>query len=152
MHLALINIARAKYPLDDPRIAEFVDNLDRVNAIADRSPGFVWRLVGEGENHATSIDAFGDPQIIVNMAVWEDVEALETFTYRTILKRFFACRDEWFGQLQGPHMALWWIEEGTVPTIEDGKARLELLAEMGPTEDAFIFGTVFAPPKKKQSA
>ena len=152
MHLALINIARAKYPLDDPRIAEFVDNLDRVNAIADRSPGFVWRLVGEGENDATSIGAFSDPRIIVNMAVWESMEALENFTYRTVHKHFFARRNEWFGRLEGPHMAIWWIKEGMVPTIEDGKARLELLAEMGPTEDAFIFGTVFAPPKKKQSA
>jgi hypothetical protein len=142
MHLAVINIARARYPLDDPRMGDFVGNLDRVNGIADRSPGFVWRLVNTGNG---TTDGFDDAQMVVNMAVWQSVEALENFTYRTIHKRFFARRREWFDPLETPHMALWWIDEGRVPSVEDGKARLELLNQKGPSQDAFVFGKVFTP-------
>lgn len=146
MHIALINIAHARFDLTNPRIAEFVDNLDRVNAAAERSPGFVWRLIGDDGADATSINAFGDPRIIINMAVWKSVEALEDFTYKTIHKRFFARRSEWFQPLDGPNMALWWVEPGAVPTIDEGKRRLEILKTNGPSPEAFLFGNEYAPP------
>ena len=141
MHLALINIAKAKYPMDDPRMAGFVDNLDAVNKAADRSPGFVWRLMGNVTSDATSIVAFDDPTIITNMAVWENLEALENYTYRTIHKRVFAGRNDWFERLDGPHMALWWIKAKTIPTILEGKAKLQLLKENGPSPAAFSFSS-----------
>lgn len=152
MHLALINIAHARFDLTDPRIAEFVDNLDRVNAAAERSPGFVWRLIGDEGANATSINAFGDSRIIINMAVWESVEALEDFTYKTIHKRFFARRSEWFQPLDGPNLALWWVEPGATPTVEEGKRRLGILKTNGPSPEAFLFGNGFEPPNVAPSA
>lgn len=148
MHLALINIAKAKYPMDDERMSGFVNNLDAVNKAAERSPGFVWRLIDNISNSATSIKAFEDPDIIINMAVWLDLEALENYTYRTIHKRVFASRYNWFDKLDGPHMALWWIAEGERPTIEEGKRRLKMIADNGPSPEAFTFGDPFSPTGK----
>ena len=144
MHLALINIAKAKYPMDDPRMSGFVNNLDAVNKAADRSPGFVWRLVDNVTLGATAIQAFDDPKIITNMAVWESMEALEDYTYRTIHKRVFASRNDWFERMDGPHMALWWIEQGTLPSVEDGKARLQMIVQNGSAAEAFTFGSPFS--------
>ncbi len=140
MNLAMINIARARYPLDDPRMSGFVDNLNVVNAAADRSKGFVWRLVGDDPDSAISIRAFDDPRIIVNMSVWQSIAALEDYTYRTIHKRVFARRHEWFDRLDTPSMALWWIPEGTLPTPAEGRAKLEQLAANGPGPAVFTFG------------
>ena len=145
MHLALINIAKAKYPMDDPRMDGFVNNLDAVNKAADRSKGFIWRLVDNVTNAATAIQAFDDPSLITNMAVWESMEALEDFTYRTIHKRVFASRNDWFDRLDGAHMALWWIEQGETPSVEEGKRRLEMLNKRGVTFEAFTFGSPFSP-------
>lgn len=151
MQLALINIAKARFPMDDPRMAGFVNKLDAVNAAAERSDGFVWRLAGDVSDDATSIVAFDDPTIIVNMAIWESIEALEDYTYRTIHKRVFASRNDWFERMDGPHMALWWIETGTIPIIEDGKFRLKLLLENGPAFEAFTFGSPYSPSGEKIS-
>src|SRR5262245_20450952 len=94
-HLAQLNIGRLRYSLDDPRMAEFVDNLDRVNGLAERAQGFVWRLKDDSGN-ATAMRAFADPRIIVNMSVWESVEALERYVWQTVHKRFYGRRHEWF--------------------------------------------------------
>jgi Domain of unknown function (DUF3291) len=145
VHLALINIARAKYDLSDPLMAGFVDNIARVNAAAERSPGFVWRLVDEDTGNALTIDAFGDPRLIVNMAVWDSLQALRDFTYRTVHNRFVARRAEWFEETP-VYMALWWVPEDAVPTLADGKRRLALLRQNGPSLEAFTFGTPFDPP------
>ncbi|MCF6326928.1 MAG: DUF3291 domain-containing protein [Devosiaceae bacterium] len=145
MHLALINIAKAKYPMDDSRMSGFVNNLDAVNKAAERSPGFVWRLIDNVTKSATSIIAFKDPNIITNMAVWENLEALENYTYRTIHKRVFASRNNWFDKMDGPHMALWWIKEGEIPTVEEGKRRLQMIADNGSSAGAFTFGDPFSP-------
>ena len=149
-HLAQINIARFRVPMADPVNADFIANLDRVNAIAEATPGFVWRLVGEGGN-ATDIQAFDDPDMIVNMSTWTDIDALAAFTYRDpahleIMRR----RKEWFERMEF-FMALWWVPAGHRPTPAEGKARLELLRQRGPSEDAFTFAQPFGPPGTGQA-
>jgi hypothetical protein len=136
MHLAQLNIARLKYPLDDERVAGFVDNLDRVNAIAERSAGFVWRLVGDG-NDATDIDAFGDPAVIVNMSVWTDAESLENFVWKTVHKQIYHRRAEWFEAMASHHFVMWWVEPGHQPSVEEARERLASLDAHGNTDHAF---------------
>jgi hypothetical protein len=136
MHLAQLNIARLKYPLDDPRVAGFVDNLDRVNAVAERSAGFVWRLVGDG-NDATDIDAFDDPMTIVNMSVWKDAKSLEQFVWNTVHKQIYRKRAEWFDAMSSHHFVMWWVGEGHLPGAEEAKARLAHLDEHGNSHHAF---------------
>ena len=142
MHLAEINVARLRYPLDDPRIADFVDNLDRINALAEESPGFVWRLKDESGN-ATRIDAYEDPLIIVNMSVWTSVEALYEFAYRTMHRRFVQKRKEWFELFGAAYLALWWVEEGRFPDVAEGRRRLAHLERFGPAAHAFNFRQPF---------
>jgi uncharacterized protein DUF3291 len=136
MHLAELNIARLKYPLDDPRIAEFADNLARVNAVADRSEGFVWRLQDDSGD-ATSIHAFDDPMVIVNMTVWQSAEHLERFVWNTVHKQFYAKRAEWFELMQAQHFVMWWVDEGHVPDLAEAKARLDHLDANGDSDFAF---------------
>jgi hypothetical protein len=135
-HLAQINVGRLLYPQDDPRVAEFVDNLDRVNAAAERMPGFVWRLQDESGN-ATSISAFEDPTLLLNMSVWESAGAFEKFVWQTVHAKFYRKRTGWFEQHADPHFAMWWIEPGHMPTPAEGRARLEHLISRGSSDHAF---------------
>lgn len=135
-HLAQINIARLLHPQDDPRVAEFMDNLEAVNAIAERSPGFVWRFTDESGN-ATDTQAFDDPLVIVNMSVWEGAEALEAFVFQTVHHKFYSKRRQWFDPAFGPALALWWVPAGETPSLADGVARWEKLRANGPSADAF---------------
>ena len=132
-------------PLDDPRMAGFVARLDAVNAVADASPGFVWRLQDD-DGDATSFRVFDDPELIVNLSVWASVEALTAYVFagdhRAVLRR----RKEWFVRMERPHLALWWIPAGHEPTLPEAQARLEHLARYGPTPEAFTFRAVFAAP------
>ena len=143
--LAQLNVARAVAPLDDPRLADFMALLDEVNLLAESSPGFVWRLQGASGN-ATDVSAGDDPQVIVNLTVWESADDLFAFTYRSDHRAVFARRFEWFERWEGPSVALWWQPAGTIPTIEDAFRRLRLLADHGPTPEAFTFKQRFAPP------
>lgn len=136
MHLAQINIARLLYPSDDHRVAEFMDNLDAVNAVAERSPGFVWRFRDESGN-ATDVKLFDDPQVIVNASVWESAEAIDQFVFKTLHVKFYARRRNWFDPAFGPPLALWWIEQGAAPDIHDFVARWRTLKDCGPTARAF---------------
>jgi len=143
--LAEINIATFRVPMADPVNADFIANLDRVNALAERAPGFVWRLVGEG-NNALDIQAFDNANTAVNMSVWRDLDALANFVYRSeghreIMRR----RREWFERMDF-HLALWWIPAGHRPTVAEGKARLEMLSRVGPSAHAFLFAKPFSPP------
>ncbi len=143
-HLAQINIARLLAPIDDPMIADFVAQLDTINALAERSSGFVWRLKDDS-NNATELSPFDDPLIVVNMSVWESVEALRGFAYRSAHVEVFKDRFRWFERPTQAHMALWWVPEGHQPTATEGKARLEHLRAHGPTAAAFTFARQFAP-------
>lgn len=136
MHLAELNIARLKHPIDDPRIAEFARNLDRVNGIAERSPGFVWRLKDDSGN-AVDLDAFDDPLVILNMSVWQDVESFENFVWKTVHRQFYEKRQEWFSVMKMEHFVMWWVDEGHRPTTEEAKARLAHFNDNGNSDHAF---------------
>lgn len=143
-HLAQVNIARFRKPAEDPANADFMNALDRVNALAESSPGFVWRLTGEG-NNATDLKPYADPNIAVNMSVWEGIDALAAFVYRNhdhraVMRR----RREWFEETQ-VYMALWWIPAGHTPTVEEAKLKLAHLERHGPTPEAFTFREPHAP-------
>ena len=142
--VAQINIARAKAPVDSPLLADFVAKLDEVNALADAAPGFVWRLQTEDGN-ATAIRAFDDDRVIVNMSVWESVDDLAAFVYRTDHVEVMRRRREWFDRLD-LSVALWWIREGHIPTVREAQERLAHLGEHGPTPFAFTFKQQFADP------
>jgi uncharacterized protein DUF3291 len=135
-HIAQLNVGRPLHALDDPRMAGFMDNLDRVNAIAERSPGFVWRLKDES-NNATALRPFDDPNMLVNMSVWESVEALERFVWATVHKQFYNRRGGWFEKLATPHFVMWLIPPGHIPDLAEAKARLEHLTQHGDSEFAF---------------
>jgi hypothetical protein len=143
-HLAQINVARMLYPLDHAGMAAFVRALDPINALADGAPGFVWRLQDESGN-ATAIDAFDDPMVIVNMSVWVSVEALFAFVYQTGHTAIMRQRKSWFEKPAQPHMALWWIPAGSLPSAQEGKERLLHLRAHGPSAFAFSFKQRFAP-------
>ena len=142
LHLAQLNIARPRGPLDGPVMAEFMANLERINALGDASPGFVWRLQGEDGN-ATGLEQPFGPEIIVNMTVWRDVEALRAFVFRSEHVGFLRRRAEWFERLDGPPTVLWWVPAGHLPTLIEAKERLDALAADGPTAMAFTFARPF---------
>ncbi len=144
-HLAQINVGRFRKRVGDPANADFMNDLGRVNAIADRSPGFVWRFQGE-MGGAVMAHAFKDPLIAVNLSVWESIDALAAFAYRNADHRgVMRRRLEWFEEM-AVHLALWWIPAGLIPTLAQGRAKLKLLEEFGPTADAFTFKQPFPPP------
>ncbi len=144
-HLAQVNIARMLAPLDDPIMKDFVDQLAQVNALADESPGFVWRLADESGGAATDIRAFDDERILVNMSVWESIEALQEFSYRGHHAGVVRDRGKWF-EPRSSRLALWWLAAGALPTVEDAKRKLDLLEANGPTPAAFTFKERFPPP------
>ncbi len=145
-HLTQVNIATAKYAYDDPRFAGFVDNLDRINTLADKAPGFVWRYVAEDET-AAGKDVFKDESMLFNMSVWESRDALMDYVYKSVHVDILRNRAEWFAQQRGPILVLWWQPADELPTVSDAKHKLERLAEHGPTQDAFTFRQFFeAPP------
>ena len=144
-HLAQVNVARLRAPLDAPELADFVAALDPVNALADAAPGFVWRLQTD-EGDATSIRAFDDDMIIVNMSVWDGLEALRAFVYRSDHRTFLARRRQWFERMDTAIVALWWVPVGHRPTVAEAKQRLDALDRLGPTPEAFTFRTPFPVP------
>lgn len=135
-HLAQLNIGRIRYEIDDPRMADFTNNLAMVNGLAERTPGFVWRYIDESGN-STSTRPYSDPRIAINLSVWQSVEALERFVYQTIHKRFYGRRAEWFEHFEGPYFVMWWVPTGHRPGVEEAVARLEHLERNGPSDRAF---------------
>ena len=137
-HIAQINVARFREPREHPVNADFEAALDEVNALAEASPGFVWRMIGEGDSD--------DPALTINITVWESIEQLAAFAYRNLTHRtVMRRRGEWFVEMPA-YLALWWVRAGTVPTLAEGLAKLELIGRVGPTVEAFDFRTVFAAP------
>jgi heme-degrading monooxygenase HmoA len=143
-HVAQCNIARVRAPLDSPLLAEFVAALEPINQLADQAPGFVWRLQTE-DGDATAIRPFDDDRIMVNLSVWESIEALSAFTYSTTHRDVMRRRRQWFEKVDDAYLVLWWVPSGTVPTISDAKARLEHLRRHGPSAEAFTFRSPFPP-------
>ena len=141
--LAQMNVARLKAPLDSPQLADFVGALDRINAVADRSPGFVWRLQDDSGN-ATALHPMGE-DIIVNMSVWQDPQSLQAYVYRSDHVGVMRRRREWFEKMD-LYLVLWWVPRGHRPTTEEGISRLNLLRSRGPSADAFTFGKLFPAP------
>ncbi len=144
-HLAQVNVATLRAPLDGPELAGFVAQLEPVNALADASPGFVWRLQTE-DGDATAIRPFGDDRIMVNLSVWESLEALRTFVYASRHLDVMRHRRAWFQRMADPYLALWWVPADTIPTVTQAKERLELLARQGPGPGAFTFRAPFPAP------
>lgn len=146
-HLAQLNIGRLLYPLEDPRIADFTNALAEINALAEATPGFIWRLQSV-EGNATQIAHpwSSDPLMLVNMSVWTDVESLKTYAYKTTHVDFFRRRREWFEPATQAHAVLWWVPAGHVPTLEEAEERLSQLRTQGPTPTAFWFNQVFPAP------
>jgi heme-degrading monooxygenase HmoA len=137
-HIAQINVATFRVAREDPVNADFEAALDEVNALAEAAPGFVWRMMGEGESE--------EHDLTINMTVWENIEQLSAFAYRNLTHRaVMRRREEWFVEMPG-YLALWWIPAGTVPTLEEGQEKLELIARLGPTQEAFDFKTPFPMP------
>jgi heme-degrading monooxygenase HmoA len=140
-----VNVALPRAPLDSPVLADFVAAIEGVNALAGRSPGFVWQLQF-GDADATEVPGLEDGRLVVNLSVWESVAALRAFTYsgpehREVLRR----RAEWFERLSEPHLALWWVRRGHRPSVEEAGRRLAHLREHGPTAHAFTFRASFTP-------
>lgn len=144
-YLAQINIALMKAPIEDPVMAEFAAALNEVNAVADRSPGFVWRLQTSSGN-ATNIRSYPDPRMLVNLSVWRSVEQLKAYVYNSLHGDFFIRRRQWFEKYQGDHFAMWWIPSGYLPTVEEGKAKLDYLALHGDSPECFTFAKPFYSP------
>ena len=147
-HLAQINVAELKAPLDSPQLRDFVDNLDRINALAESQPGFVWRLTGDG-NDATSLRPMGE-KIIVNYSIWRDVESLKEFVYKTAHVEILKRKREWFERMSLPYV-LWWVPAGYIPTVAEAVERLELLRAKGASPEAFHFGEAYSAPDADQA-
>ena len=145
--LAQVNVARLRAPLTDPLLEDFVRNLDPINALADQSPGFVWRLQSDAGD-ATSIRVFDDDMIIVNLSVWEDVDALKAYVYESQHRAFLRRRKEWFERFEGAYYALWWVPPGHRPTPEEAMERLEVLQREGESPHVFSFTKVYPRPER----
>ncbi len=145
-HLAQINIAKARHPVDDPRMAGFTDNLDKINTLGDESPGFVWRYQDDS-GAATDTRIFDDDDLLLNLTVWESVDALHDYVVKTEHVNFIRRKLEWFDPIEGlPRLTLWWIPAGTVPSLEEAKERIFHLRDHGASEHAFTFKDRFPAP------
>lgn len=143
-HLAQLNVGIATAPLDSDVMADFMNNLDNINALAESSPGFVWRLKADDGN-ATSLRPI-DERTMVNMSVWTDAQSLSAFVFRTGHVEFMRRRREWFERMSEAYLVLWWVPEGHIPTTDEAVARLAHLRQHGATPHAFNFRQLFPPP------
>jgi hypothetical protein len=146
-HPAQMNIARLVEPIDSPRLAEFIANLDRINALADDAPGFVWRLQTE-ECAATAIRGFGEDRI-VNLSVWKDIASLHRYVYRPDPIDVMRRRKEWFEKMQDAYLVPWRLPAGLLPTVIETKARLQTLQSKVPSQAAFTFKRPYPPPERE---
>ena len=146
--LAQANVAYAIAAHDDPRMAEYMARLDEINRAAEASAGFVWRYLTDSRDPAQR--EFADPRVLFNMSVWESIDALHAYTYRTIHSEVYAARKTWFidekAVVGGHALAMWWIPRGLRPSVAEAKARLAHITEHGPSERAFTFKKRFAAP------
>lgn len=144
-HLAQINIAQAKADMDGEIMRGFVQRLDEINALADAASGFVWRLQTE-DGDATALRVFDDAMLIINMSVWEDIESLKNYVFKSLHVELIRDREAWFNKLGAAHQALWWVPAGHIPTVEEARAKLDHIRAHGPSPEVFTFGRSFATP------
>jgi len=144
MHLAQVNIGRVRAPLDHELMQTFVARLEEINALADNAPGFVWRLKSDDDGPSSYLRPYDDERILVNMSVWTSVEALKEYVYKTAHAEVLRQRRDWFEQFSGTYMAMWWVPEGHIPTVDEAKERLAHLEAHGPTPHAFTFRKVWS--------
>ena len=144
-HIAQLNIGRTRAALDHPSMIGFTGRLDEINELADAADGFVWRLQTDDGN-ATAIRVFDDPMLLVNLSVWESIETLHAFTYRSEHRDLLRGRTDWFHRSVGAHQVLWWVPAGHLPDAGEARLRLEHLDTHGPTAHAFTFTHRFDPP------
>ena len=149
-HLAQLNVASAKEPLDSPLMADFVVNLERINALAEQSPGFVWRLMDESGD-ATAIRPFGD-DVIVNMSVWTDVASLSNYAFKSAHVDIMRRRNEWFDRMAEAYAVLWWVPVGHRPSMDEAKERLDHLRNFGTSPHAFTFKDACPAPDSPRPA
>jgi hypothetical protein len=142
--LAQLNVASMKAPLDSPAMAEFAGNLERINRLAEESPGYVWRLESDSGD-ATAFRPLGE-NVLVNLSVWADLEALSRYVYKSSHVEIIRRRREWFDRMSAASLVLWWVPTGHRPTLEEALDRLELLRTQGPSPAAFTFGHAYGPP------
>jgi len=148
-HIAQLNIAHLIESIDSPRLSDFVENLERINRLAEESPGFVWRLQTE-EGDATSVDFFGS-DYVVNLSVWDSIDTLHRYVYRSAHVEMLRRKKEWFHKMKNAYQVLWWLPAGSTPTIDEAAKRLALVRRLGPTKDAFTFKNAFPSPGEQQS-
>lgn len=141
--LAQINVAQLRYTMDAPEMADFVGALANINALAERSPGFVWRYTDEDGGDATGSRIEGRDDLLVNMSTWSDIASLRTFVYKTAHAAVMSRRAKWFPAFAGAHLALWWVPSGYRPTLADAAAALARLDAHGPSPEAFTFDAPF---------
>ncbi len=144
-HLAQVNIARMLAPLDNPLMAGFVARLDEINALADGSPGFVWRLQ-TADGNATTLRPYDDERILFNLSVWATLDDLRQYVYRSAHAQLIGRRRDWFNKFDQAYLALWWVPAGHIPTLGEARQRLEHLQKHGETPEAFSFKQNFAAP------
>ena len=142
--LAQLNLARLKAPKGDPRTDEFFNSIPPINMLAEASPGFVWRLIGDVKDH-TDIEYFLDPLMVVNISVWEDLESFRHFVYKSGHVQYIKRKKEWMDKFDGPYAVMWWVPEANTPSLAEAKDRLEMLRRDGPTVEAFDLQNVFVP-------
>ena len=148
-HIAQVNIGRARAPMESPIMEGFANRLAEINALADHAPGFVWRLQTPAGN-ATYLRPYDDDRIMINMSVWESIEALKRYVYHTAHAELLRERHQWFEEFAGSYLALWWVPAGHIPGVDEAKKRLAHLERHGPTQFAFTFRTVFQPDEEYQ--
>ena len=144
-HLTQLNVGRLHKPVEAPDNDDFMNNLDPINALAERSPGFVWRYQ-TAEGNATATRPFDDDQIIINFSIWESIDALSDYAYNSDHRDFLRRRGEWFERPDEPHLVCWWIPAGEIPTVDDAIVRLEKLRADGPSPVAFTIRHRYPPP------
>ncbi len=145
--LAELNIAEAYYPMDDPRMDGFTGRINAVNAMADRASGFVWRLVDEDDmsDGALSLRPFDNPNMLVNMSIWQDVQSLYSFVYTTVHAKIMKGKPTWFSHLKSHNTVMWWVKAGRIPTLDEAKEKLSHLDTHGPSTTAFTFSDCYTP-------
>lgn len=145
-YLAQLNLAKAKAEMDTKVMHGFFSRLEEINALADKANGFIWRLQSS-DGDSTSFRVFPDPLQLVNMSVWENIDDLKEYVYKSMHVELIRDREAWFDKFESVHQVLWWVPKGHIPTLDEGKERLELLGKNGVSKQAFTFGKPFESPK-----